>query len=67
MTMLAEKQLLQLARKLPAERVREVMDFAEFLLARPAPRRGNGFRGRRDALRHYIGGVNHGQLPRDID
>jgi hypothetical protein len=67
MTMVVEKQLLQVARRLPADRFREVMDFAEFLLARPAPRRGNGSSGRRGALRLYIGGVNHGQLARGLD
>ena len=67
MTSIAEKQLLHLTRKLPKERFSEVLDFAEFLLARPAPRQASRSNGRRGALRLYIGGVNHGQLARGID
>jgi hypothetical protein len=67
MSTIAEEHLSELARKLPAESVREVMDFAEFLLALSDPRRGNGTARGRGALRRYIGGVKHGELARGID
>jgi hypothetical protein len=67
MSTIAEKQLSELARKLPAERVREVVDFAEFLLARSAPSRRNGTARGREALRRFVGGVKHGELARGID
>jgi hypothetical protein len=67
MSIAVEQQLLGLAQRLPAERVREVVDFAEFLLARSAQRRRNGSRKGSDALRRYVGGVRHGQLAQSID
>jgi hypothetical protein len=67
MSLAVERQLLGLARKLPAEGVREVMDFAQFLLARSQPRRKNGAGQRGDALERYIGGVKHGRLAQDTD
>ena len=61
------KQLLELIRKLPAERVREVVDFAEFLLAKSAARTGNGAAKGGQSWRRYIGGVKHGMLASGID
>jgi hypothetical protein len=63
----AQKQLLELSRKLPADIVREVMDFAEFLAAKSRMPLGNGGSSGSKALRHYIGGVRHGTLARGID
>jgi hypothetical protein len=37
-----EQELLQTVRQLPAARAAEVLDFAQFLVARPAPPAGNG-------------------------
>lgn len=61
------KQLLELSRKLPAERVREVVNFAEFLLAKSPPRTGNGTAKVGRFFRRYIGGVKHGALAAGID
>lgn len=61
------KQLLELSRKLPAARVQEVVDFAEFLLAKAAARPGNGAAKRGTSWRRYIGGVKHGALASGID
>ena len=61
------KQLLELSRKLPAERVREVVDFAEFLLAKSPSRAGNGTAKAGKFRRRYIGGVKHGALASGID
>ena len=61
------KQLLELSQKLPAEKVREVVDFAEFLLAKSAARPGNGAAKGTKAMRRYIGGVKHGALASGID
>ena len=67
MSTAAQKQLLELSRKLPAELVREVVDFAEFLATKSG--RGGNNRGSRGttALRGYVGGVKHGSLARGID
>jgi len=67
MSTVAQKQLLELSRKLPAEKVREVVDFAEFLAARLPGRPGNGAARRGKGLRRYIGGVKNGALARGID
>ena len=61
------KQLLELSQKLPAEKVREVVDFAEFLLAKSSARPGNGVAKGTKAMRRYIGGVKHGALASGID
>ena len=61
------KQLLELSQKLPAEKVREVVDFAEFLLAKSSARPGNGVAKDGKAMRRYIGGVKHGALASGID
>ena len=61
------KQLLKLSRKLPPGEVREVMDFAEFLLARSSAPTSNGAGKGGKALRRYIGGVKHGTLASGID
>ena len=63
----AQKQLLELSRKLPAEMVREVVDFAEFLATKSGPGPDNGAARGTRALRGYIGGVKHGALARGID
>jgi hypothetical protein len=63
----AQKQLLELSRKLPNEIVREVMDFAEFLAAKSQTHRPNGASSGSKALRSYIGGVKYGTLARGID
>jgi len=47
--------------------VREVMDFAEFLAAKARTRPGNGDSAGSQALRDYVGGVNHGRLASGID
>ena len=62
-----EQELLVLAQKLPSESVREVLDFAEFLLARSGQPRRNGRSRKRGALERYLGGVNHGRLAQEID
>jgi hypothetical protein len=67
MSAVAEKQLLDVARKLRSESVREVVDFAEFLLARSVTAPGNGATKGGHALRRYIGGVKHGTLAAGID
>ncbi len=67
MSLVAEKHLLNVARKLPMEQVQEVVDFAEFLLTRSRPRAANGAARGRNALRRYIGGVKHGSLAAGID
>ena len=61
------KQLATLSRKLPEAKVREVLDFAEFLLAKSSVPLGNGANKGRKALRRYIGGVKHGRLTSGID
>ena len=63
----AQKQLLELGQNLPAEMVREVVDFAEFLAAKSGTRLGNGASSGTKALRRYIGGVKHGTLASGID
>lgn len=63
----SQKHLLELSRKLPAEKIREVVDFAEFLLARATDRPGNGAAQGGKALRRYVGGVKHGTLTQRID
>jgi len=67
MSTVAQKQLLELSRQLPAEKLREVLDFVEFLLARTPMRttRSAGKNGK--TLRRYIGGVKHGGLASGID
>ena len=61
------KQLLELSQKLPAESVRQVVDFAEFLLAKSAARPGRGATKTGKSWRRYIGGVTHGALASGID
>jgi hypothetical protein len=67
MSTTAQKQLLELGRKLPDEKVRELVDFAEFLAAKPGTHQGNGSSSGSKALRDYIGGVKHGKLASAID
>jgi len=67
MSTTAQKQLLELSRKLPAEMVREVMDFAEFLAAKSRMQSENGASSGSKALRNYTGGVKHGTLASGID
>jgi hypothetical protein len=66
MSIVAQKRLAKLSRKLPADKFIEVLDFAEFLLARSAAP-ANGAAKARKALRKYIGGVRHGTLAFAID
>ena len=63
----ATKQLLELSQKLSPKKVRELVDFAEFLLARSPARSGNGAARVGRALRSYIGGVKHVALAAGID
>lgn len=63
----ATKQLLELSQKLPAEKVRELLDFAEFLLVRSPSKSANGTSKNRRASRGYVGGVKHGALAAGID
>ena len=63
----AQKQLLEVSRKLPTEMVREVTDFAEFLAAKSRMHPSNGASAGIKALRSYVGGVKHGKLARGID
>ena len=66
MSTTAQKQLLALSQKLPAEKIREVVDFAEFLLARtPASTVHAAKNGR--AGHRYLGRVKHGGLASGID
>ncbi|HXP60017.1 MAG TPA: DUF2281 domain-containing protein [Dongiaceae bacterium] len=67
MNTVAKKQLLEISEKLPAEQVREVVDFAEFLAAKSAAGVRTGAGKGAKALRRYIGGVGHGALSRGID
>ncbi|HEU0009209.1 MAG TPA: DUF2281 domain-containing protein [Verrucomicrobiae bacterium] len=62
-----QAQLLEKCGKVPAERVREVLDFAEFLASKSsAHSKGKRHRPNR-SLRAYVGGVRHGALAREID
>ena len=60
-------QLVEKCRKLPEERMREILDFAEFLLGKSST---TGQR-KRDpvnrSLRAFVGGVRHGALAHEID
>lgn len=67
MSTVTEKKLLAASRKLPADKVREVVDFAEFLVAQSAERPGNGSPAGGRSLSRYMGGLKHGALSRDID
>lgn len=67
MSAVTEKELIEVARRLPTDRVREVVDFAQFLLARSSASTGNGAAKGRNALRRFIGGVKHGTLSFGID
>jgi hypothetical protein len=67
MKTVAKKQLLAIGEKLPADQVREVVDFAEFLAAKPAAGVRTGAAKGSKALRRYIGGLSHGALSRGID
>jgi hypothetical protein len=67
MSEVVEKELLEVARKLPTAEFRAVVDFAEFLLARSASESAPGPRRRSKGLRDYIGGVRHGALTCGID
>jgi len=60
-------QLLEKCGKLPAERVREVLDFAEFLASK-SPNASGGKRSRPSrSLRAFVGGLRHGALAQNID
>ncbi len=67
MNAVAKRQLLELSEKLPAEQVREVVDFAEFLAAKSAAGVRAGTVKGSKALRRYIRGLNNGALSRGID
>jgi hypothetical protein len=67
MNTVAKRQLLELSEKLPADQVREVVDFAEFLAAKSTAGVGLGAAKGRAALRRYIGGVKDGALARGMD
>ena len=59
--------LLERCEQLPPARVREVLDFAEFLATRTSGSRiGKPGRTRR-LLNAFVGGVSHGKLARNID
>jgi hypothetical protein len=62
-----KKQLLDVSSQLTAEKVRAVVDFAEFLLAKSKGGRTNGARKDARALRRYVGGVKDGGLASGID
>lgn len=57
--------LLKQSSKLPAEKLREVIDFTEFLVSKAAtPDAGIRTDG---ALKRFVGGISHGTIARDID
>lgn len=61
------QDLLERCEQLPPARVREVLDFAEFLAAR-TPERRPARSGRTPCrLSAFMGGVSHGKLARNID
>ena len=67
MSLALQEQLLEQCRKLPSAQVREVLDFAEFLLIKSSAQR-LGKRGRaRRSLRAFVGGISHGALAQNID
>jgi hypothetical protein len=57
--------LVKQTSKLPAPQLREVIDFTESLLSKmPAASSQNG---KSEALKHFVGGVNHGSIASGID
>lgn len=62
-----QAQLLEKCGKLPAERVREVLDFAEFLASKSSNASGGKRRRLSRSLRAFVGGLRHGALAQDID
>ena len=61
------EELLERCEKLAPAQVREVLDFAEFLLTRPSSRRPAKQRRRRQSLQAFVGGVSQGTLAQNID
>jgi hypothetical protein len=59
--------LLERCEQLPPARVREVLDFAEFLATRTSGRRVAKRGQARRLLSAFVGGVSHGKLARNID
>jgi len=62
-----QAQLVKKCRKLPEEKVREILDFAEFLLSKSGATRRRNVGGKNRSLRAFVGGVRHGALAREID
>ena len=60
------EELLERCGKLPPAQLREVLDFAEFLLNQPSGKRASKRNGAR-SLRAIVGGVCHGALAQNID
>jgi len=67
MSTTAQKRLLALSQKLPAEKIREVVDFAESLLAQTSPSMTHDTVKHGQAWDRYVGGVKHGDLASRID
>ncbi len=55
------------SRRLQPEQLREVIDFTEFLLSRPASAGSTAPPGSGASLVNYVGGVSHGSLASRID
>ena len=60
-------QLAEKCRKMPKEQMREILDFAEFLLSKSSTARRTRRGPVNRSLRAFVGGVRHGALARDID
>ena len=58
--------LLQKCERLGPDQLREIIDFAEFLLSKRSPTRGRK-RPRPASLKRFVGGVSHGSLAQNID
>ena len=57
--------LVKQSSKLPAEQLREVIDFTEFLASKVAASAANGRTA--GALKRFVGGVSHGSITGGID
>ena len=57
--------LLERTKNLPAQQLREVIDFSEFLASKTAAAGANGQPAR--ALKAFVGGITHGSVAGGID
>ena len=66
MTKIKERLLAKL-KELPESRCEELLDFAEFLLAKEYQKIGQPPGSEEDPILDYIGGVSHSSLAKNID